>query len=213
MNIFNCFRYRHKWVVWILTGLLFIFVTSPLGNAWARRKLLRGHGAPNVKYGKFINVLPAGHRVVTVGKVRYHYRHGVFYKHRGKKWIVVRPPIGAVVAVLTAAAVLVTVSGTPYYLCEGTYYKKVPAGYKVVEVPSSSVTTPVAGQKVRVTVHLLNLRLRPGKKHNVIQQIPERSILTVKGNAPGWLYVALDNGTMGWVMEACTTTLRAPAQG
>jgi hypothetical protein len=211
MNRLDCFR--EKWIVWMLAGLFFIFTISPSGSAWAQRKPPPRHGTHSVKYGKVVNVLPPGHRVVTAGKVNYHYGNGLFYRPQGRNWVVVRGPIGAVVAGLTAAAILVTVCGITYYLCNGTYYKKVPAGYEVVEAPEPSVTVPVAGEKVRVTAHLLNVRSGPGKHHSVIRQVSEGNILIIRGHAPNWLYVELDDGKMGWVMEAYTTTIHAPALG
>jgi len=205
--------FKSRWIVCTSVLLLFSFTLFSSGNALAQRKPPPRHGTPKVHYGKVVKVLPAGHRAVHVGKVKYHYSHGVFYRpHRGT-WVVVRPPIGAVVAGLATAAIVVTVSGTQYYLCDGIYYRKVPAGYEVVSIPEPLATVPAVGEKVHVIAHRLNVRSGPGMHHSVVRQLSEGTILIIKGFAPGWLYVELDDGTTGWVMKAHTTTVQAPAQG
>ena len=196
-------------IVGIWAGLFLFLVALPPGWATAQPRYRPVHAG----YGKVVKVLPAGYRVVTVGGVAYHYHHGVFYRPRGKRWVVVRPPMGAVVAVPPAAAVKVTVAGVPHYLSGGVYYRKVPAGYRVVKAPVATVATPVPGDRVQVTVRLLNVRSGPGKGHDVIRKVAEGKPLTVRGNAPGWLFVELGDGGTGWVMDAYTAHVAAPARG
>jgi uncharacterized protein YraI len=210
------YGFRFKWVSWSLAGLMFFFTIFPPGSAWAQRKYTPKKAGPTKQYGKVVKVLPVGHRVVSLGKVKYHYGNGIFYQAKGRHWIVVRPPIGAVVAGLAATAILVTVSGSPYYLYEGIYYRKVPAGYEVVEVVAPATTTatiPGAGERVQVTTLLLNIRSGPGMHHGVVRSISQGTILTVKGSAPSWLYVELEDGTQGWVMKTYTIRVQSPAQG
>lgn len=202
-----------KFITWLVAGLLCFFMVFPSGNTWAQRKVLQKKVAGPVRYGKLVKRLPADHRIVRLGKINYHYAKGFFYRPKGPHWVVVRPPAGAVVAALSAATMLVTVSGAQYYLCEGVYYKKVPAGYEVVEVKEASLVTPVPGERAQVTAQLLNLRSGPGKRHSVIGQLPQGSILTIKGNAPNWLYIELKDGTTGWVMKAFTVIVQPAAQG
>lgn len=207
------YGFRCKWVSWSLAGLIFFFTSFPPGSAWAQRKHTPRQAGPAIQYGKVVKVLPVGHRVVRLGKVNYHYGNGIFYQANGGHWVVVRPPIGAVVAGLATAAILVTVYGNPYYLCEGIYYRKVPAGYEVVEVAAPAATVPRAGERVQVTALLLNMRSGPGKHHGVVRSISQGTILTVKGSAPSWLYVELEDGTQGWVMKTYTIGVPSPARG
>ena len=202
-----------KSITWLVAGLLCFFMVFPSGDTWAQRKVTQKKVAMPAKYGKVVKRLPADHRIVRRGKINYHYAKGFFYRPKGHHWVVVHPPIGAVVAALSATAMLVTVSGAQYYLCEGVYYKKVPAGYEVVEITETSVAPHVPGERVQVTAQLLNLRSGPGKRHRVIRQLSQGSILTIKGNAPSWLYVELENGTNGWVMKAFTVIVKPAAQG
>lgn len=205
---------KYKSISWLLAGLMFFFTVLPPGSAWAQRKTPTKPGGATTKYGKIIKELPAGHRLVRVGNTNYHYRNGIFYLAKGRHWVVVRPPIGAIVTTLTTAAILVTISGIPYYLCEGIYYRKVPAGYEVVEVQVQPVVATSAGKMVQVTAQLLNIRSGPGKHHGVSGQIPKGTILTIKGQAPDWLYIELEDGTSGWVMKKFTVIVKpAAAQG
>lgn len=205
------YRSIQKGMIGSLAGLLFFYTAFPPDLALAQPN--HRISASKLQYGKVIKALPPGHRVVTVGKANYYYSNGFFYQTKGRKWVTVRPPVGAIVVSLTAAAVLVTVLGAPYYFYEGTYYKKIPAGYQVVEIEASPTTVPIAGQKVRVTAELLNMRSGPDKSHNVIHQIPEGTTLVIRGSSPDWLYVELDDGKIGWVMKAYTASVVVPARG
>jgi hypothetical protein len=192
---------------------MFFFTVLPPGSAWAQKRYEPRAPAVTGKYGREVKVLPRSHRVVRAGKMNYHYANGFYYRPKGPHWVSVRPPLGIVVAALTAAAVLVSVSGVHYYLSEGVYYRKIPAGYEVVEVDAAPGAVPFTGQRVQVTAQFLNVRSGPGKEHGTIRQVPQGTVLTIRGSAPDWLYIALDDGTFGWVMAAFTVVVHPAAQG
>ena len=65
----------------------------------------------------------------------YYYYGGVFYVYTGYDYVVVTPPIGAVVSVLPSGAVRVVIDGTMYYRHGDVYYRRCQGGYLVVATP------------------------------------------------------------------------------
>jgi uncharacterized protein YgiM (DUF1202 family) len=184
-------------VVVILVSLLIVTFTFT-ENAFADRPHPRASVAP--RYGEVFVNLPAGHRTVYVGRSRYFYRSGVFYKHGPSGYVVVRAPIGAVIAAPPAGCRTVVVGGATYYDYNGDYYQNAPRGYVVVQAPPVvPPPPPMAGQQVSVTAYTLNVRSGPGMGHPVIEQVRQGFILAVQGTAPGWLYVRTPSGKFGWV--------------
>lgn len=208
LNQFNLGKRSVQWVSFIVTVFIFLMALFPSGTVWAKPGPHAGPG-----FGREVRVLPPGHRKVVVNRSHYRYHEGVFYKSRGPRWVIVRPPVGAVVAGLTAAAELVSVARNRYYLCEGTYYKKIPGGYRVVDVMVPETFEVNVGGRVRVTAARLNLRYGPGINHRVVRQISRGTILKIKGTSPGWYYVGLGDGTTGWVMTDYTVQVMPGAKG
>jgi uncharacterized protein YgiM (DUF1202 family) len=77
----------------------------------------------------------------------------------------------------------------------------------VVRLPS-----PATG-KATVTAVLLNVRSGPGKDFRVLCQVPQGTVLEIRGNAPGWYYVRLSDGHYGWVMTEFAARASVPADG
>ena len=142
----------------------------------------------------------------------------------------VRPPIGAIVAALPVGfAIAAVLGGITYYSYLGVYYRPVPTGYVVVEAPAEVVTAPpvvvaplprswfspatASSGSVQVTAASLNVRLGPGFNYGVVKVIYAGDVLTVTGQAPGWLYVTLPDGSQGWVSQRFTNPVssREPA--
>jgi uncharacterized protein YgiM (DUF1202 family) len=181
----------------ILVSLLIVTFTFT-ENALADRRYPRASVAP--RHGEVFVNLPAGHRTVYVGRSRYFYRSGVFYTHGPSGYVVVRAPIGAVIAAPPAGCRTVVVGGATYYDYNGDYYQNAPRGYVVVQAPPVVPPPPgMAGQQVSVTAYTLNVRSGPGMGHPVIEQVRQGFILAVQGTAPGWLYVRTPSGKFGWV--------------
>lgn len=156
---------------------------------------------------------------------KYFYHGGVFYRYRTRPpgYVVVRAPVGAIVAALAVAFTTLVIGGLTYYHYGGVYYQKVPSGYVVVEPPPGAVVPqkPAAviqppdtvTKRVSVTAANLNVRSGPGMNHPVVDQVSQGNILVIQGNAPGWLYVQLPSGKLGWVSEEFTAPVFPPASG
>ncbi len=111
--------FRNKF--WLVMGIcLMVVLSSSDAFAWRR-------GGPR--------------EVVVVGHNRYHYRDGRFYRPGwfGFDFVVVVPPIGAVITVLPPKRTTIIVKGVKYYYYDNVYYSDCPSGYIVVPAPA---TTP-----------------------------------------------------------------------
>lgn len=98
-----------------------------------RRRAVVVHPVP--RPGKVFVAPPVGYRTVRVGRKKYFYHGGVFYRKARRGFVVVKAPVGAVVSTLPVGFVTLTVGGLPFYCYEGVYYRKVPSGYVVVDPP------------------------------------------------------------------------------
>ena len=148
-----------------------------------------------------IRELPRGHRNVVVGQTRYYIHDHRFYTRGQGGYVLVRPPIGAVVASLPIGAVNISIGGVFYSRFDEVYYRPMHGGYMVVAPPY----TPV----VVVWTSALNVRTGPGLHFPIIAQVGQGQALTVTGDSFGWYYVRLPNGTLGWVMSDYTRSLSA----
>lgn len=88
------------------------------------------------KYRK-VRVLPSGHITVVVKRNRYYYHRGMFFRKSRAGFIIVAPPIGAIVPVLPAEHVILVFGGIPYYCFDSVYYRECPSGYLIV--PESEI--------------------------------------------------------------------------
>jgi len=203
----------------IVGAALFAAVSMSAGDvAFAYRERPRANPR-----GKVVVKLPKGHRSVWVGRNRYYYHGGAFYRKGPSGYLMVGGPIGAVVLSIPVGSRAVVVGGLTYYVYGGVYYRRVHTGYLVVETPAETVAvkevSPVkpsvekAGEKVSVTATLLNVRSGPGMDFPVIQQVHEGEQLNIHGYAPDWLYVKLPTGEFGWVMLRHTSPAESPASG
>lgn len=84
-----------------------------------------------------INILPQGFVTINVGDDTFYYCNGVFYQRimRDQKYVIVPPPIGAVVFNIPQGYELMFMDGLTYYEYQGVYYKRTLAGYKVIYPP------------------------------------------------------------------------------
>lgn len=89
-----------------------------------------------------INTPPRGAKKIIYKNVNYHFVDGVFYKHRDKKYIVVKPPIGLTVKVLPSHAKILHIAGIKYHYYYGNYYRYLPElqVYEVVDNPNVNTT-------------------------------------------------------------------------
>jgi hypothetical protein len=213
-------RGRLRAAILSLAGILMLFML-PWGSAWAQPYGGPG-GSPHhhPRYGEVYHGLPHGYHTVWAGRKKYFYHHGDFYQSGPRGFIVVRAPVGAVVAYLPIGFTTVVIGGIPYYYYDNVYYQKGPSGYIVAEPPPGAPAPPPgvepspaeAGQ-VAVTAELLNVRSGPGLNQPVLSQVVKGTVLIIQGSAEGWYYVQLPNGQFGWVMARFTAPLLSPASG
>lgn len=204
---------RYPKIPLVLTALVaaLLIVAQP---AWADRHHRR---VPMVRsghhHGHVMPRLPAGFISIRLGAGPHYYHGGRFYRPHHRGFVTVAPPIGCIVLGLPIGYRTVVSAGMTFYLADGVYYRRVPDGYVVVPRPVESSSTVITGAKVAVTTDLLNLRASPGMDQPVVRQINRNEVLTVRGEAPGWLYVELADGALGWVVAQYTTALTVPANG
>jgi len=174
-------------------------------------------------FGKPVDKLPFGYAKVRVGGAKYFYHAGVFYQKGPHGFLVVSPPVGAIIASIPVGFQVVVIGGATYYCYGGTYYQRVPSGYIVVEAPpgvavseelsASTQVSETATGHVSVTAPTLNVRSGPGANQPVIYQVYQGNILAIYGYTPGWFYVKLPSGKFGWVMKKFTVKVSSPASG
>jgi hypothetical protein len=100
------------------------------------------HYYPSVGYR--VNALPPGNITINFRGGAFWFRSGVWYRHVGPHYVVVRPPIGIIVPVLPPAYSLVYFGAVPYYYADDIYYVQQPTGYEVVAPPPDQAPQPPA---------------------------------------------------------------------
>jgi len=95
------------------------------------------HNHAYLDRGVVVHEVPRDARVVRFGHERYWYHGGVWYRAEGPGFVVIAPPVGAVVEVLPPFYTTVMVAGRPYYYANDTYYLYSDAaqGFQVVDPP------------------------------------------------------------------------------
>ncbi len=73
-------------------------------------------------------------KVIVHKNVRFHFANGVWYKARGKNYVVCAAPLGIKVRNLPRGNKIVHVNGRKLYKYKGIWYKKKGRGYVVVTV-------------------------------------------------------------------------------
>jgi uncharacterized protein YgiM (DUF1202 family) len=203
-----------------LAGILVAMtVTADSASAQPRRAEFRH---PAQRHGRVVASLPKNHRAVSVGRTRYYYHRGTFYRKASAGYVVVNAPLGAVVANLPVGFRMTVFGGMTHFTYGGVYYRRVPSGYRVVSTPPAiTVQAPAYGfaqlpvpyNQIAVTAQRLNVRSGPGVSQAVVGQVVRGTRLIIQGNAAGWWCVRLPGGGSGWVMAAYTTPLPQPANG
>ena len=114
--------------LWLVMGLSLI-LGIPAQEAFAWGGYRPGHSRYEI--------------VVSRGN-RYHYREGRFYRPSLFGFIIVAPPIGAIVTTLPFGYSTIVVGGMRYYRHGNVYYQPCPSGYIVTSRPViySNVITP-----------------------------------------------------------------------
>jgi hypothetical protein len=93
--------------------------------------------------GMVLNVLPQAYSQINVGGNPYYYDQGVYYQQATSGYVVVTPPVGAIVAQLPPGSETIPYGPTVYYYGAGAFYVQNPQGFIVVEPPPGlAVTEP-----------------------------------------------------------------------
>jgi uncharacterized protein DUF6515 len=85
--------------------------------------------------GYRVTVLPPARVEIRFRGEPFFFHSGVWYRPVGPSFVVVRPPVGIVVAALPVGYSTVVVGGAPYYYANDAYYVQRPDGYAVVDAP------------------------------------------------------------------------------
>lgn len=106
---------------------------------------------------------PIDYLPVIVNGTTFFYAAGMFYQRGSDGYVLVTPPLGAVVPVLPEGYMMVTVNGATYYYFNHVYYTMNPSGAYVVAsdptvpapipaaVPATAATAPTAASTTTVT--------------------------------------------------------------
>lgn len=103
----------------------------------AQVRLRKAEKVVVVKRGRVVKRVPSRTVVVAHRGTAYRFANGVFYRPKGKRFVVIAPPVGIRVRSLPAARVRVRVGRSAFFYFNGTFYRKLNAnqGYEVVQPP------------------------------------------------------------------------------
>ncbi len=85
------------------------------------------------KHGTVVTTIHKPKLVVHKG-IRYHLADGVWYKTRGRKYVVCAAPRGIVINTLPRGHKVVLVKGSKYFAFKGVHYQRIGRTYKVVYI-------------------------------------------------------------------------------
>ena len=102
--------------------------------------------------GYAVHALPPGYHSVYYRGAPYYFHGGVWYRPYGPRFVVVAPPIGAVLPILPPFYTTIWFHGIPYYYADDAYYvwRDEEHGYVVTEPPPDAQpdTKPAAKSDV-----------------------------------------------------------------
>jgi hypothetical protein len=102
------------------------------GRGWDRD---HHHYYGHPYFGLHVSLLPQECYTVWSGGIRYYYCDGYYYRHDRVDYVVVNPPVGAVLTSVPVTYQPVLINGTTYYTNNGAYYIYTSSGYQVVPPP------------------------------------------------------------------------------
>jgi hypothetical protein len=125
-----------KHLILIIVSMMLVSISSTELFAQRRSMDRRKNGRSRV-----VKNLPHGHKTLYVGKSKYHYSHGRFYRPSQLGYSVVKAPIGARLYKLPTGFVKLRLGPITYYHHLGSYYKydRARKVFIVVEKPRKRV--------------------------------------------------------------------------
>lgn len=156
----------------------------------------RYHDHP--RYGLRIDVVSREYMPVAVGGAEYYYYDGLYYAPEGRHgYVLIQPPVGAIVPAIPEEYRPVMIGGVTYYTDDGIYYVFTRHGYRVVEPPMVRVVpqTVIVEQPAPVVVQQAPMVVE--------QPAPETPNKTkvVEGATIGGVLGALTGGIIGHQMK------------
>jgi hypothetical protein len=135
-------------------------------------------------FGLHVSLIPDGFITVVAGGAQYYYYDGLYYNRLGREYVLVTPPIGAVVRSIPPDYRAIVINGVTYYSDNGMYYVYTPYGYQVVPAPVTVVQAPpllpVVAQPVQIqAVSPAIPHAMPQAATQVAPQAPERETVTI----------------------------------
>ncbi|MEO0571059.1 MAG: DUF6515 family protein [Bacteroidota bacterium] len=109
--------------------LLAVFLFSGILASTAQRTVVRVYP----KHGTVVTTIKRP-KVFVHKRTNFYFANGIWYKARGRKYIVVGAPIGIKVRSLPRGNKVVVVNGRKLYKYKGVWYKKSGRKYIVVNV-------------------------------------------------------------------------------
>ena len=123
---------------------LALVLSLPAGMSFANRRDRHEdrhyyHYHDHPRYGLQVPFIPDDCYAVRADRSRYYYYDGLYYSRRSVDYVLVAPPIGAIVRSVPPDYQAVVINGVTYYTDNGTYYIYTRNGYQVVLRPAPSV--------------------------------------------------------------------------
>jgi hypothetical protein len=117
-----------------------------------------GHNRYYPPVGAGFSSLERGYFTSRFRGVPYYFHDGIWYRNRGRSFVVVRPPIGAFVAVLPPFYTTLWFGGIPYYYANSVYYRWDAAsnGYLVSQPPQDAGSYTSSAPATEVFVYPKN---------------------------------------------------------
>ncbi|MFH0753852.1 MAG: DUF6515 family protein [Candidatus Omnitrophota bacterium] len=126
----------------LLMGVLAVLFQAGESYAWDNGRRDRFDHRPRLdryrdhpRFGVKINLVPDIYMPIVVGSGRYYYYDGLYYLWDGGVYVLVPPPVGAIVPSIPSDYRPVMINRTIYYFDSGVYYIRSRHGYEVVYPP------------------------------------------------------------------------------
>ncbi len=163
---------------------------------------------------RVLREMPRGYRTMHIRDRDYYVHQGHYYLHEPRGFVMVQLPLGTFVMSLPDGFLHVRIGAISYFVAGGLYYRAYNGGYTVVAppAPAPDVIGNASG-RVMVNAQLLNVRNGPSYDFNVIGVVNRGDNLPVYGQAPGWHYVQLPDGSYGWVNDSYIVVAPSQPQG
>ncbi len=132
---------QFKRIVFVAGALIFVFqptLSYARGDDHHDRFDRHGHDyhyQDHPQFGMRINLISHDYVPVVVGRARYYYYDGLYYTPAGNEYILMSPPIGAIVPAIPPDYMPIIINGVTYYTDNEIYYVYTGRGYQVVPRP------------------------------------------------------------------------------